>query len=157
MTQAEEKSNHGAPRIEHSLVRALRAVPSLSSLDDAELLSIAGESANLAWAAGSQVIASGTPADGLYIVLSGRVQVLEPGGTEVSTLGPGEYVGEFSLLLGNPRRHDVVALEDVELMVVPSERIDTLMAEHPDLAREVRAQLQARLAENARAGAEPPA
>jgi CRP-like cAMP-binding protein len=147
MTHASEKS------IDHSLVQALRAVPSLSSLDDAELLSIAGGSANLAWRAGSQVIASGTPADGLYVVLSGRVQVLEPGGAAVSVLGPGDYVGEFSLLLGNPRRHDVVALEDAELMVVPKERIDRLLEEQPQFAREVRAQVEARLAENARQAA----
>jgi CRP-like cAMP-binding protein len=147
MTHAGEKS------IDHSLVQALRAVPSLSSLDDAELLSIAGESANLGWRAGSEVILSGTPADGLYVVLSGRVQVLEPGGEEVSVLGPGDYVGEFSLLLGNPRRHDVVALEDAELMVVPKERIDRLLEEQPAFAREVRAQVEARLAENARQGA----
>jgi NTE family protein len=145
MSQASKKS------IEHSLVQALRAVPSLSSLDDTELLSIAGESANLVWAAGSEVIANGTAADGLYVVLSGRVRVLDPGGAEVSVLGPGEYAGEFSLLLGNPRRHDVVALEDAELMVVPKERIDRLLDEQPDFAREVRAQVETRLAENARA------
>lgn len=148
MQQASEKS------IDHSLVKALRAVPSLTQLEDVELLAIAGESANLTWSAGSQVIASGTAADGLYVVLSGRVQVLEPGGAEVSVLGPGEYVGEFSLLLGNPRRHDVVAVEDSELMVVPKERIDRLLEEQPDFAREVRAQVEARLAENARAGVE---
>jgi CRP-like cAMP-binding protein len=146
MTRPSEKS------IDHSLVQALRAVPSLSSLGDAELLSIAGESANLAWRAGSEVIPSGTPADGLYVVLSGSVQVLEPGGAEVGVLGPGDYVGEFSLLLGNPRRHDVVAREDSELMVVPKERIDRLLEEQPQFAREVRAQVEARLAANARQG-----
>lgn len=145
MPVASEKS------IDHSLVQALRGVPSLSSLEDVELLSIAGESANLTWAAGSQVIASGTAADGLYVVLSGQVRVVEPGGAEVSVLGPGEYVGEFSLVLGNPRRHDVVAVEDSELMVVPKERIERLLDEQPEFAREVRAQLEARLAENARA------
>jgi CRP-like cAMP-binding protein len=153
MPQMPEKSNHGPPRpIEHSLVQALRDFPGLAALEDRELLGIVAESANLRWAAGSRVIASGSEADGLYVVVSGSVQVREPGGVEVSTLGPGEYVGEFSLLLGTPRQHDVVAVEDAELMVVPEERISRLLDEHPELARDVRARLEARLAENARAG-----
>jgi CRP-like cAMP-binding protein len=148
MTQQQEKSNH----VEHSLVQALRAFPGLAPFAEAELISIVASSANLRWPAGSQVVARGSEADGLYVVLSGRVQVREPGGAEVNTLGPGEYVGEFSLLLGTPRRHDVVALDDSEVMVVPRERILRLLDEHPDLARDVRARLEARLAENARAG-----
>jgi CRP-like cAMP-binding protein len=64
-------------------------------------------------------------------------------------------VGEFSLLLGAPRRHDVVALDDSEVMVVPKDRILRLLDDHPDLANEVRARLEARLAENARAGGQP--
>lgn len=149
MPQPSEKSN---ARVDHSLVQALRAVPSLAPLDDTELLSIAGESANLFWAAESVVVERGSGADGLYVVLTGRVRVVDGGGTEVSALGPGEFFGEFSLLLGTPRQHDVVAAEDAELMVVPKERIERLLDEHPDLARDVRAQLETRLAENARAG-----
>jgi potassium-dependent mechanosensitive channel len=146
-------SDGGSPaRIDHSLVQALRAVPSLASLDDVELLAIVGESANLVWQAGSVVVARGSDADGLYIVLSGRVRVLEEGGDEVSALGAGEFFGEFSLLLGTPRQHDVVAAEDAELLVVPKETIERLLDEHPDLARNVRSQLEARLAANARAG-----
>lgn len=148
-------SRDGSPaRIDHSLVQALRAVPSLAALDDVELLAIAGESANLVWPAGSLVVARGSDADGLYIVLSGRVRVLENGDAEVSVLGAGEFFGEFSLLLGLPRQHDVVAAEDAELMIVPKETIERLLDEHADLAREIRSQLEERLAANARAGME---
>src|SRR5687767_3408258 len=105
--------------VTHSLVNALRAVPSLGSLDDRTLLAIVGESANLAWSAGSKVFAQGTPGDGLYIVLSGGVRVVAPDGTEIAVLAPGAYFGEFSLLLGTDHQSDVVAIEDTELMVVP--------------------------------------
>ena len=158
MTQPPEKSNHGSPlRVEHSLMQALRDFPGLAPLEETELLAIIADSANLRWAAGNRVIASGSEADGLYVVISGSVEVRDPGGGPVSSLGPGDYVGEFSLLLGTPRLHDVVAVEDAELMVVPRERITRLFDDHPDLARDVRARLEARLAENARAGmqAEP--
>jgi CRP-like cAMP-binding protein len=152
MPHDEEKSNHGPPRVQHSLVRALRGVPSLSTLDDAEVLAIVGESANLRWASGGTVVEHGSQADGLYIVLSGQVQVRAPDGTEVTVLGPGEFFGEFSLLLDAPRRHDVIALEEAELMVVPKERFERLVEVHEEFGRDVRSRLEARLVENARAG-----
>jgi CRP-like cAMP-binding protein len=152
MPHEEEKSNHGPPRVQHSLVQALRGVPSLSTLDDTEVLTIVGESSNLFWAAGGTVVEHGSAADGLYIVLSGEVLVRAPDGTEVNVLGPGEFFGEFSLLLDAPRRHDVVAVEDTELMVVSKERIERLLEEHVEFGREVRARLEARLVENARSG-----
>jgi CRP-like cAMP-binding protein len=151
MTQQQAKSNH----VEHSLVQALRAFPGLAPFPETELISVAAESANLRWAAGQQVIASGSQSDGLYVVLSGQIQVREPSGKNLNKLGPGDYVGEFSLLLGTPRRHDVFALEDSEVMVVPRHRILQLLDDHPELARDVRERLEKRLAENARAGAEP--
>ena len=152
MSHEREKSNHGPPRIQHSLVQALLGVPSLSTLDDTEVLTIVGESANLFWAAGSTVVEHGSTADGLYIVLSGQVQVRRPDGTDVTVLTPGEFFGELSLLLDAPRRHDVVALEETELMVVPKERIERLLEEHPEFGREVRLRLEARLIENERSG-----
>jgi trk system potassium uptake protein TrkA len=127
-------------------VQAIRAVPSLSSLDDAELLALAGESANLVWAAGSRVVARGSEGDGLYVVLTGSVRALGEGGEEVGTLGPGEFLGEFSLLTGQPRQYDIVAAERVELMVVPRETVDRLLASRPEFAETVRAQLEVRLA-----------
>jgi potassium-dependent mechanosensitive channel len=156
MPQSHEMSNtrptdDGSPaRLDHSLVQAIRAVPSLAALDDAELLALAGESANLVWPAGSVVVARGSATDGLYIVLTGLARVLDAAGKELSVLGPGEVFGEFSLLLGTPRQHDVVAAEDTELMVVPKERIQALLDSRPEFARNVRAQLEARQAANVR-------
>jgi CRP-like cAMP-binding protein len=125
-------------RITHSLVNALRAVPSLGTLDDNTLLAIVGDAANLFWRQGSQVFARGSTADGLYIVVSGGVRVLDDGGVEIAVLAPGAYFGEFSLLLGSDHQHDVEAVEDTELMVVPRERFDAILAAFPDLARSIR-------------------
>ena len=131
-------------RVTHSLVNALRAVPSLGSLDDRTLLAIVGDSANMFWAGGTKVFARGSSADGLYIVLSGGVRVLGDAGTEVAVLAPGAYFGEFSLLLGTDHQHDVEALEDTELMFVPKERFDAILAEYPELARDIHELAEAR-------------
>jgi CRP-like cAMP-binding protein len=139
-------------QISHSLVNALRAVPSLGALDDRTLLSIVGESANLAWGAGSKVFEKDTPGDGLYIVLSGGVRVIARDGTEIAVLATGAYFGEFSLLLGTDHQNDVVAIEDTELMVVPKECFDEIVAANPALAESLRATIAERRGAAAPAG-----
>jgi CRP-like cAMP-binding protein len=125
-------------RVSHSLVAALRAVPSLATLDDRTLLSIVGDSANLCWNAGSRVFARGTPADGLYIVASGSVSVVDENGDELGVLRVGDFFGELSLLHGGAHSHDVFAVEDTELMVVAKECFDDLLAGNPAVASSIR-------------------
>ena len=134
----------------HSLVKALQAIPSFAPLDEAALLGLAAESANLVWAPGASVFERGSEADGLYIVLSGLVQILDDGGREVAELGPGDFFGEFSLLLGTPHQHDARAAEETELVVVPKEQVEALLASTPELARNIREKLEQRQGENAR-------
>jgi CRP-like cAMP-binding protein len=145
------------PSISHSLVTALRAVPSFASLDDAALLALVGDSSNLIWSAGSFVFQADSEADALYILLSGRVRILDRAGRELSVLGSGDYFGEFSLLLGTSHQHDVEVVEDVELMVVPKERVDELLASNPALADEIRRRLEERVAANEALAARSPA
>jgi NTE family protein len=98
----------------------------------------------------------GDQADGVAIVLSGRLQVLQhgrPGGVTpegrdrvIGVLGRGSWVGELSLLTGAPRSATVRALRDSDLLVISPEIFDDLLADEPDLglalARTVAAQLQ---------------
>ena len=137
----------------HTLVTALRAVPSFESVDERTLLSLIGDSANLFWPADSIVFERGSPSGGLYIVISGSVRVLDGTGTQVAVLGRGDYFGEFSLLLDTPHQHDVVAQENAELMVVPKEKLDGLMAAQPELGRSIRLKAEERMAANLKSAA----
>ena len=51
---------------------------------------------------GSVILKKGAPAQHLYIVLSGEVEVLDEEGVGLSTLRKGEVFGEMSLISGNP-------------------------------------------------------
>jgi CRP-like cAMP-binding protein len=133
------------PAVTHSLVNALRAVPGFDALDDRTLLSVVGDSANLFWSEGSVVFEQGSPGDGLYVVLSGAVRILGANGDEVNVLGSGDFFGEFSLVLDTDHMNDVVAAEDTELMVVPKESFERLIASSSDLGEHVRQKLEERL------------
>jgi CRP-like cAMP-binding protein len=132
----------------HTLVKALRHVPSLGICDEATLLEIVGDSLNLVWPAGHRVFEHGTPSSGLYIVLSGRVRVLRENGDELAELGRGEHFGELSLLFGTTHQSTVETLEDTELMVVPKDRFEALLADHPQLADEIQLKAEQRMAMN---------
>ena len=132
----------------HTLVKALKKVPTLGTCADATLLEIVGDSVNLVWPAGAKVFENGTASSGLFVVLNGRVRVLGSDDGELAELGPGEHFGELSLLFGTTHQSTVETLEDSELMVLPKERFDALLDEHPELAKEIRRKAEERMAMN---------
>jgi CRP/FNR family cyclic AMP-dependent transcriptional regulator len=134
--------------VSHTLVRALRAVPDFSALDDHTLLRVVGASVNLFWRAGSTVFESGQPSEALYIVLSGLVRIVEQidgREVEVSRVGPGNSFGELSLLLRTTHRRTAQAAEDTELLVVPESSFEELLASNADLDAMFRRRLKERL------------
>jgi CRP-like cAMP-binding protein len=131
--------------VSHTLVRALRSVPAFSRLDETTLCEIVGASSNLVWRAGAPVFEQGDPAEALYIVLSGAIRILEDRGQEVATLGAGDFFGELSLLLRTNHSKRAEAAEDSELMVVPKQSFEALVAEDPELAEAVRRGMEERL------------
>ena len=131
MTQAE---------ISHSLVKALRAVPVFAGLGDRDLLHIVGASANLHYSAGSVVFEAGSPSEALYIVLSGRIEIftLVNGRSRgVASIGPGDFFGEVSLLRDSAHSKSARAVEDSELMVIPTESFRELLRVDRGLADRV--------------------
>ncbi len=135
-------------RITHSPVKALRSVPDFASLSDHELLDIVGASTNLFWAAGSIIFEKGSPSEGLYVVLSGRVRisdVVDGERIDVATVGHGASFGELSLLLRTTHSKEAIAVQDTELMIVPTEWFQGLLEAKPDLAEHFQRRMAERL------------
>lgn len=87
---------------------------------------------------GQVLFSEGDESDALYVVGTGRVAVLltSPRGEELvlAVLGPGDALGELSVLDGRPRSAAARALEDSELVAVPSRALRALLAGSPGLA-----------------------
>ena len=133
--------------VTHSLVKALRAVPDFAALDDGTLLRVVGASANLFWPAGSLVFEPGSPTEGLYVVLSGRVRIFHVVGDvveDVADVGPGGFFGEHSLLLDTVHSKSAKAIEPSEVMIVPRESFQAVMADNPDLVTHLMERMEAR-------------
>jgi CRP-like cAMP-binding protein len=133
--------------VTHSLVQALQVVPAFANLDEHTLVHIVGASENLFWRAASSVFEQGSPGDALYIVLSGRIGIYEVVGgeeVEVAVIGAGDFFGEISLLLHTTHTKLARALEDSELMVLPKESLQELLAANPSLGDHFRRKVEER-------------
>jgi CRP/FNR family transcriptional regulator, cyclic AMP receptor protein len=86
----------------------------------------------------------GEPAHEFFIVLDGRLSVLD-GRTPIATLGPGDFFGEIALLDGRPRTATVRADGITRLLVVGHREFHALMDEFPSVRTAVLEALADRL------------
>ena len=98
-------------------------------------------------AARDSLFRAGDPADRLFVVLSGRLQVLADDGRLLREVGAGAALGELGLLTGSARSASVVALRDSRLLEIDAEHFARLVEEDGgfalSVARELARQLQA--------------
>jgi predicted acylesterase/phospholipase RssA/CRP-like cAMP-binding protein len=130
--------------------RALARVPLFQGLEPALLGVLDRECERVTLPGGACLFRQGDAADALYVVLSGRLEVVsEPeGGTRVlvGELGRDACVGEMSLLTGEPRSATVRAIRDSELLRIDSARFAQFLGTYPQLGAEIARTLARRLA-----------
>ena len=100
---------------------------------------------------GEVIVREGEAGDDAYLLERGRLDVRRraAGGDEVSiaTLEPGDWVGEMSLLLDEPRSATVVALGDAQLRRITRQSFARVLAEDPERTHELLRQLARRVGE----------
>lgn len=93
--------------------------------------------------AGTPVIRRGDAGHGLIVVVRGRLDLgaTRADGTPVAlgAIGPGEFVGEASLLAGGPAAADAVAGTDSELLVLAPDDFRDVVRAFPALGAELEA------------------
>src|SRR5215471_13480246 len=115
-------------------VPRLAALPLFRGLDEAALVAIAAELNWVELPGGTVLFREGDPADSLYVVTAGSLEVLlkgPEGDRPVAQIGVGETVGEMGLIAGTPRSATVAALRDSELVRLDKPAYDKLIAAHP--------------------------
>ena len=131
--------------------RMLDVLPSLlGPLDGGVLGAIEEQATWLTLRSGEVLFHKGDPGDAWYVVTSGRMAVVEPSGGDqadrlLAEVGPGEALGELSLLTGEPRSATVYALRDTELVRFPMDRFAELVSAWPQVANAILRTLARRL------------
>lgn len=114
-------------------LRRLSQVPLFSELDQAGLERVDCIANEFEVEPGHVLMERGQPGLGMFIIESGRMRVDVPGGDPV-TLGPGDFVGELSVLADHPRTARVVAEEKVRGVAIRRQDLVSLLMDQPSIA-----------------------
>jgi len=115
--------------------RAIEAVPVLSGLGEDAHRALAEASTERLFGEGEFVIHEGDPGSSMFVVLRGRLVVTVGNPPrEVASVEPGGYVGEMSLLTGDPRTANVQARGgDCRLIEIDAAAFRTYVQGHPEV------------------------
>jgi CRP/FNR family transcriptional regulator len=112
-----------------------RSVPLLARLAPADLKALASKGRVRSYRSGAVIFGQGERGDSLHVVVSGavRVNVLSATGEEatLALLGPGECVGDLSLLDGRPRSASAVASGTTKTLMVTRNDFAQWLATRP--------------------------
>jgi len=86
---------------------------------------------------GSPLMIAGEPSEQLYLMLKGRVQIERAARGRAPRLavqlGPGEIVGEVSLLHGSRHTASAIALEDLHVLEISKDEVQAMFRGHRPL------------------------
>lgn len=119
----------------------LKGISLFEDFDDEELSRLVAESELRSYAPGDHVITYGEPGRFLGIILSGSVEVSivdDDGARErLALIEPGSFVGEMSLLTGEPSCADVISLEETKVLIIPNEICTKHFSDKPGAMRKM--------------------
>ena len=131
----------------------LSGVDFLAALGTEDIETLAREVRPAPYPPGLVVVRQGEPGDSLFVIVSGKVEVLmrpAGGGPEraIATIERGDYFGEMSLLTGEPRAATVRTLDDTELLVLTRDTLRPVLLGDPTAAERLSLTLARRKGEH---------
>jgi CRP-like cAMP-binding protein len=88
-------------------------------------------------APGEVVFDEGDPADRLYVIRSGEVELVREYASQqraVARLGPGDFFGELGVVLGAPRTARAVAVSQTRLIALDRATLEGMIVDQPEIA-----------------------
>jgi CRP-like cAMP-binding protein len=127
-----------------SPLELLGAVPLFRGCTNDELRSLDRAATRATYPAGHVLCREGSVGRELFILLEGEALV-ERDGIQITTLGPGDFIGELSLLDGGPRSATATAKTEVSTLTLLPHEFWQVMDEVRPLARKLLTSLAGRL------------
>ena len=137
------------------LMATLRKVPLFGRLSRREMKDVMEMIEESEFDAGEMVFEQGTPGNGVYVVITGGVDIVqtdeETGDRlHLSRSEAGAFFGETALLDDAPRTATAMACEDARLVLFPRSALLTLAEQRPHLGVKIAMQLSQIIAERLR-------
>jgi small-conductance mechanosensitive channel/CRP-like cAMP-binding protein len=138
-------------------IAALEQVDLFSNLAPDEIQMLARGLSEKRFAAGEAILRQGQPGDSMFIIVEGRVHVSlgqQDINRTLASLGAGDFIGEMSLMTGEPRSASCLAASDVLTFELGHAAVQSLLTARPAVADQMAALLAARQEGIARKGGE---
>jgi CRP/FNR family cyclic AMP-dependent transcriptional regulator len=129
---------------------ALGRCPFFAGLSRSELVDIAKVTEDMEVDAGKVLTREGESGREFFVIVDGEVSVTKDG-SEIRTLGPGDFFGEIALLEDTPRTATVLATTPLRFFVLTRQSFRSLLARQPEIEQKVLKALEERV----RATSEP--
>lgn len=119
-------------------------IPMFSEFSKRELSQVAALTAPAELKKGTVLTRQGADGGIAFIIGTGRAEVTR-NGRRLAQLGPGDVVGELSLIDGEPRSATVTALSDLEVLELDRRDLLKLMQKAPSVVKKLLESLSQRL------------
>ena len=111
----------------------LRSIEIFKPLSDDDLLDLATLLKLEDYNRGFPVMQKGDPASNFYIMISGRVEVMDEDGVTLADMGRGDVFGEMSLLSGESVTTTIMAMEPCQIASLSQKNFQHIMKRFPVL------------------------
>jgi small-conductance mechanosensitive channel/CRP-like cAMP-binding protein len=121
-------------------VHALERVDLFTPLDAESRERVARSLVERRFGAGEDIILQDEPGDSLFIIDSGLVDVRVTGNgvhRSIAQLGPGQFFGEMSLMMGAPRQATVTAVQDTICYVLDQSAFRGVLDTRPSVMEDI--------------------
>lgn len=123
---------------------ALGRCPFFADLSRGELRELAKVTEDMEVEEGKSLTREGAAGSEFFVIVDGEVAVTKDG-SEIRTMGEGDFFGEISLLEDRPRTATVTAKTPLRFFVLTRQNFRTLLAQQPELEEKVTRALEERL------------
>ena len=123
----------------------IRAIPLFRHCTKRELAKIAAIADELDLEEGTELTREGKPGREFFAIIEGEADVLM-GDKPINSLRQGDFLGEISLITGQPRTATVRATSSVRVLVITERNFRRLLEKTPEIQRKVLLSLAERVA-----------
>jgi CRP/FNR family transcriptional regulator, cyclic AMP receptor protein len=127
-------------------VELVSSIPLFSNCSKRELAQVAALSVPAELKKGTVLTREGADGGLAFVIANGRAEVTR-GGRRLARLGPGDVVGELSLIDGMPRSATVTASSDMEVLEIDGHDLQKLLRKAPPVVHKLLESLSHRLRE----------
>ena len=129
-------------KFEKFKVKLILGVPIFRNLSEDDLIFLFNQMKERKIKKGRVIVKEGKQEDSMYVISEGHAEVIKEGETNEATkvigkLGPGDFFGEMSLVLGEPRSATVVAKADSIVFEISKATMKSLFEKDPNLLQHI--------------------